>query len=173
MTDWGSWEFALAGGLIGSGFLWLAAAAAQPNAARNGNMCFLTYGWPVKIITASLIPVAVFVIFVMAHAPAKQIALAFVFSAAFLAVTIAINYQIFFVRFGYDRNRIYFHSPFCEARSVPWENLESAGHSYIAQADYIEVTGVGRIWCPSVLNGHDEFGRFLEQKAGALIASQS
>lgn len=171
MFDLGGWEMAIGSGFVGSASAWGLSASTRLTATRRGRICFLTYGWLVRCLAVALVPLALAIVYTMAHAPAKQIALAFVFTAAFLAFTIFVNYQVFFTRFGYDRNNLYFSSPFCEDKSVPWDNLEYAGRSPVAGAEYIEVTGIGRIWCPAVLNGHEEFTRFLEQKAAALLES--
>ncbi|MBG6206457.1 hypothetical protein IWQ49_001106 [Labrenzia sp. EL_126] len=173
MFDWGGWAVAIGSGLIGAALVWGLSASTRPTAVRKGHVCYLTYGWPVKCLAISLVPFAILFVYAMAHAPARQIAMAFVVTVAFLAITIFVNYQIFFVKFGYDRNKIYFSSPFLRNVSVPWDHLEFVGHSHLFQADYMEVSGIGRIWCSSFLNGYDELGLFLERKADALLTPGS
>ncbi|MET1414693.1 hypothetical protein ABVF61_20645 [Roseibium sp. HPY-6] len=173
MIDWGGFAMAAGCGAIGAASVWGLSASAQPNAVRRGHICFLSYGWPVKCLAASLVPLAILFVYAMAHAPAKQIAFAFVITAGFLAMTIFVNYQVFFVRLGYDRNFIHFNSPFMRSKSVSWDNLEFVGRSALVQADYIEVAGIGRIWCSSFSNGYDELGQFLERKTDTLLASQA
>ncbi|MEM9631830.1 MAG: hypothetical protein AAGA50_10925 [Pseudomonadota bacterium] len=169
MFDLGGWAMAIASGLTGGAVVFGLSVAAKSKAPRQGRICLLTYGTPVKVLALSMVPLTLLVVYAMLNASSGQLAMAFLVASGFVAGTIFLVYQIFFVRFGYDRNFVYFDSPFCRNKCVAWENLEDVGYSLLVQAHYIEVAGIGRIWCSSFLNGHDEFGQFLESKTRTLI----
>ncbi|MES0879534.1 hypothetical protein [Roseibium sp. SCP14] len=173
MGDLGGWAMAIASGLTGGAVVFGLSVAAKSKAPRQGRICLLTYGTPVKVLTIAMVPLTLFVVYAMLNASSDQMLMAFLVACGFIAGTAFLVYQVFFVRFGYDRNSVYFDSPFCRNKCVAWENLENVGFSLLVQAHYIEVAGIGRIWCSSFLNGHDEFGLFLESKTRTLIGSGS
>ena len=172
MFDLGGWALSLGSGVVSAASVWGLSAVARPDGHAIGHVRYLTYSSPCKWLAAALVPLSILVVYAMAHAPAKHIALAFVVTAAFLAVMLFVVYQVFFVRFGYDRNAIYFDSPFLRNKKIGWNELEHVGHSNVLQINFLEVAGVGRIWCSSFQNGHRDLGRFLELKAEMLLTSE-
>lgn len=173
MFDLGGWAMSVGGGVVSAASVWGLSAVARPDGNTKGHACFLTYSKPCKWVAAALVPLSILVIYAMAHAPAKHIALAFVATAVFLAVTLFVVYQVFFVRFGYDRNAIYFDSPFLRNKKVNWDDLEYVGHSNAFQVNFLEFSSIGRIWCSSFQNGHKDLGRFLELKAEMLVVNDN
>ncbi|MES0808086.1 hypothetical protein ABLO27_01295 [Roseibium sp. SCPC15] len=171
MVDFGGWAMAIASGLAGGAVVFGLSVAAKSRAPRRGRICLLTYSTPVRLLALAMIPLTLFVVYAMMNASPGQMVMALLVACGFVAGTVFLVYQVFFVRFGYDRNFVYFDSPFCRNKCVAWENLENVGYSLLVQAHYIEVAGIGRIWCSSFLNGHDEFGQFLESKTRTLIGS--
>ncbi|WP_420336408.1 hypothetical protein [Roseibium sp.] len=172
MFDLGGWAMSVGSGVVSVASVWGLSAVARPDGSTKGHVCYLTYSRPCKWIAAALVPLSVLVVLAMAHAPARHIALAFVVTAAFLALTLFVVYQVFFVRFGYDRNAIYFDSPFLRNKKTSWNELEYVGHSNALQINFLEVSGIGRIWCSSFQNGHRDLARFLETKAELLLTKE-
>ncbi|WP_421982303.1 hypothetical protein [Roseibium sp.] len=173
MFDLGGWAIPIGSGVVSAASVWGLSAVARPDGHTRGHVSFLTYSLASKWIAAALVPLSLLVVYAMAHAPAKHIALAFVVTTVFLALTLFVVYQVFFVRFGYDRNAIYFDSPFMRNKKVGWDDLEHVGHSNAFQVNFLEVSGIGRIWCSSFQNGHKDLGRFLDMKAEMLLVRQN
>ncbi|MCV0427970.1 MAG: hypothetical protein K5905_21140 [Roseibium sp.] len=169
MFDPGGWVTMFAGGIASGVVFWGIAQPAEPTATRKDGICYLTYGRPVKILALAMILLSILAIHTLLVADLSHQLLAVFATSVFSAGTLFIAYQVFLVRFAYDRTSLYFDSPFCKDQTVPWENLEYAGSVPFLRANYLVVTGIGRIWSLGFLNGHDELGSFLQGKAATLL----
>ncbi len=93
---------------------------------------------------------------------------AFLVATGFVLGTILLNYQVFWVKFSYDDEFVYYKSPLAGIKKEPWSNLVEVGYSKLLQADFIVIDGIGKIWCSNMLNGYGELGEFLEKKVKEL-----
>lgn len=136
---------------------------AKNESKRDGDIRVLEYGFGFKAITIVLGGISGLVVYAAIHARDDQLFLAFIISALFVTGTCFLVYQAFFVKFSYDDTHVYYSSLLIRHKKVPWESLEEIGHSYLVQADYIRMKGIGKIWCSNMLNGYEELGEFLER----------
>lgn len=157
------------GTLIILALIWLT----KPSAKSFGFKKLLEYGLGFKAFSILLTPCAAFVTYAAAHASSDQKLLAAAVASCFVAAAIFFTYQVFFVRFSYDQEFVYFESPIAGKAKASWENLVDIGYSSILQADYIVIEPIGRIWCSNMVNGYQELGEFLEQKLEELFPELS
>lgn len=84
------------------------------------------------------------------HHPA--LALVILFNA--LLILLFYPYQVFLVKLSYDQRFIYYSSPLCEEKKIPWLQISEIGYSWVLMSDYIKVRGIGRIWVNSAQDGY-------------------
>ena len=169
MFDPGGWATMFAIGLANGAVFWGISQPPAPTATRKDGICYMTYGRPVKIMALALICLSFAAVYTLLFANVSHLLTAALATSAFVTGTLFIAYQVFLVRFAYDRAALYFDSPFCKDQTVPWDDLEYAASIPCLQVNYIVVSGIGRIWCLGFLNGYDELGSFLQGKAETLL----
>ncbi len=86
-----------------------------------------------------------------------------------LAAAVFFVYQVFFVRLAYDDESIYCRSPLSGSHRIPWTDVLKVGYSGLMQSHYLRTEKVPRIWCSNMLQGYEELGAFLSQKADQLF----
>ncbi len=172
MTGLSDWVMVAVIGLLAGALFWMHTRRERAVPVTRSAYHELRYAWPVKAFVAALHPVTLVLLFSALHATADQRFTALLVAGIFAALTAFLSYQVFCVRFGYDRTFVYFDSPFCRGKAVPWENLEAVGFSQLMQCHYLEFAGIGRVWCSSHLSGYDALGGFLERKSNDLLRPQ-
>jgi uncharacterized membrane protein len=155
-------------GLVGTFFIYLMIRFTKPEAKKIGNRKILEYSRGFKILTLTLAPFSIFVVYAASHARESQIIIAGIVAFCFVAGAVFFVYQVFFVHFSYDKKCIYYQSPLKGTVKAPWNSLLSVSYSSLLQADYLVVDGIGKIWCSNMLNGYNELGEFLEDKVKEL-----
>ncbi|MBN8432092.1 hypothetical protein JF535_14660 [Microbulbifer salipaludis] len=159
-----NWARPLISGLIGGLAVYFLVRYTKYSAEVEGGVRTVAYSKPFKIFSAALIPFAVFILYAMSQSYEGQELAAGLVGGGFLAAAIFFPYQAFLVSFKYDDEYIYYRSPICGNRTVQWGNLSKVGYSWLMQADYIVVEGIGRIWCSNMLNGYAELMEFVSAK---------
>lgn len=159
-----NWIRPVISGLIGGLAVYFIIRYTKLTADVEGDIRNVAYSKPFKIFSAALIPFTVFVFYTMSKSYEGQELAAGLVGAGFLAASIFFPYQAFMVSFKYDDEYIYYKSPLCGSRTVEWSNLTKVGYSWLVQADYIVVKGIGRIWCSNMLNGYAELMEFVNAK---------
>ncbi len=159
-----NWARPLISGLIGGLAVYFIVRYTKPSAEVEGEVRTVTYSMPFKIFSAALIPLTVFILYAMSQSYEGQEMAAGLVGGGFLAASIFFPYQAFLVSFKYDNEYIYYRSPLCGNRTVQWNNLSKVGYSWLVQADYIIVEGIGKIWCSNMLNGYAELTEFVNAK---------
>ncbi|QEI11463.1 hypothetical protein [Cellvibrio japonicus] len=166
MEDIFDWLRPLVSGLIGGLAVYLIIRYTKSTAELEGELKTVSYSKPFKLFSAVLIPFTIFIIYAVSQSYKGQEIAALLVASGFVAASIFFPYQAFFVSFKYDNQNIYYKSPLCGYRVVPWGNLTKVGYSWLVQADYIVVKGIGRIWCSNMLNGYIELMDFIKNKKG-------
>ncbi len=156
-------------GLLGALSVYLIIKFTKNSAKADGELKLMEYGLPFKIFTIILIPFSIFVVYAASHARESQIIIATIVASGFVLGALFSAYHVFFVKFSYDNDFVYYQSPFSKSKKAKWSALVDVGYSNLLQADYIVIEGIGRIWCPTVMNGYTELGIFLERKSQALF----
>jgi hypothetical protein len=159
-----NWLRPLISGLIGGLAVYLIIRYTKLTAEVEGELKIVSYSKPFKLFSAALVPFTLFIIYVVSQSYKGQEFAAGLVASGFIAASIFFPYQAFFVSFKYDDLNIYYKSPLCGYRVVPWSNLTKVGYSWLVQADYIVVEGIGRIWCSNMLNGYHELMNFINIK---------
>ncbi|ABD81609.1 hypothetical protein [Saccharophagus degradans] len=159
-----NWARPLLSGLIGGLAVYFIVRYTKPSAEVAGEVRTVAYSMPFKIFSAALIPFTVFILYAMSQSYEGQEVAAGLVGGGFLAASIFFPYQAFLVSFKYDNECIYYRSPLCGNRTVQWSKLSKVGYSWLVQADYIVVDGIGRIWCSNMLNGYSELMEFVNAK---------
>ena len=163
------WLRPVASGVVGGLVVWLLARAGRKPAPRNANVRELTYGSGFRVFTIALVPGSLFVAYAAAHARNSQLLLASCVAAVFLAAAVFFVYQVFFVRLAYDDESVYYRSPLSGSHRIPWTDVLEVGYSGLMQSHYLRTEKVPRIWCSNMLQGYEELGAFLSQKADQLF----
>lgn len=159
-----NWLRPLASGLIGGLAVYFIIRYTKSTANVENGLKTVSYSLPFKIFSAALIPLTIFIIYIVSQSYKGQEVSAALVAFGFVAASIFLPYQAFFVSFKYDDQNIYYKSPLSGCRVVPWSNLTKVGYSWLVQADYIVVKGIGRIWCSNMLNGYLELMKFINNK---------
>ena len=158
------WVRPLVSGLVGGLAVYFIVRYTKPSAEVEGEVRDVTYSKFFKIFSAALIPFTIFILYAMSQSYEGQEMAAGLVGGGFLAASIFFPYQAFLVSFEYDNEYIYYRSPLCGNRTIHWNNLSKVGYSWLVQADYIVVEGIGRIWCSNMLNGYAELMEFVNAK---------
>ena len=159
-----NWLRPLASGLIGGLVVYFIIRYTKSTANVENGLKTVSYSLPFKIFSAALIPFTTFVIYAVSQSYKGQEVSAVLVAFGFVAASIFFPYQAFLVSFKYDDQNIYYKSPLSGYRVVPWSNLTKVGYSWLVQADYIVVKGIGRIWCSNMLNGYLELMNYINNK---------
>ncbi len=174
MFDATNWTFPILIGLASVAAIWFHARQDRSFPDPDGVYHEVTYSWQIKAITAALVPVNFIVLYEAAQALVSSQWLPALAAAAMVtSITVFHVYQVFFVRFGYDRDAVYFDSPLSREKTVSWDNLRELGSSIIVQSDYLDFEGIGRIWCFEFSNGYKDLDGFLQLKTGELLKTQN
>ena len=163
----------LISGLVGALCVYLLIKQTKTNAEESQGRKILDYSLPFKLFTVVLIPFSIFVLYAASQARESQIVIAVIVAAFFVFGAIIAAYHVFFIKLSYDENTVYYHSPFNKNQQALWSDLIEIGYSALMDSNYFVMDGIGKIWCPSVLNGHDELGAFLEKKAKELSPEEN
>lgn len=151
-------------GLIG-GLAVAAMVFLTKNESRTeNNRHYLEFGLLFKIFSVAIIPFAILILFAMFKSFEGQEIAAILVGAGFTAAAIFFPYQAFLVKFSYDKQFVYYKSPIAGDNKVSWDKLEKVDYSWLLQADYIVLEGVGRIWCSNMLNGYGELMEFITSR---------
>src|SRR5262245_25144092 len=150
-------------GLIGGFVVFLLARAGRKPAPRSGDARVLSYGPGFQIVVAVLVASAALMTYAAGYAHPSQAVLAAGIAGLFVALTVFLAYQAFFVFFAYDDRYIYYRSPLAGSHTIPWSDVE-VRFSGPMQSFYLRTPQVGRIWCSNMLRGYAELAEFLSHK---------
>jgi len=164
MEETFNWIRPILSGLAGGLAVYFMVRYTKTSGEVEGGIRIVSYSKPFKIFSAALIPFTIFIVYAMSQSYEGQEVAAILVASSFVAASIFFPYQAFLVSFQYDDENIYYESPLCSKRVVPWSNLSRVGYSWLVQADYIVIQGIGRIWCSNMLNGHVELMEFVNGK---------
>ena len=161
------------GGLVGVLFVYLFVKYTKSSAIESNGRKILNYSLPFKLFTVVLIPFSIFVVYAASQARESQIVVATIVALFFILGALFSGYHVFFVKLSYDNNYIYYQTPFNKKQQASWSALVEIGYSSLLDSNYFVIDGMGKVWCPNVLNGHDELGTFLEKKAKELFPEEN
>lgn len=151
-------------GLIGGLAVATMVFFANDKSKKEGDIHYLEYGLFFKGFSILLVPFTLFILYAMFQSFEGQEIAASLVGVGFVAASIFFPYQTFFVKFSYDKEFIYFKSPIAGNKKASWADLEKVGYSWLLQADYIVVKGIGKIWCSNMLNGYGELMEFISSR---------
>ncbi|CAM2821711.1 hypothetical protein PAT01_39350 [Pseudoalteromonas atlantica] len=163
MEEAGSSLSPIISGLIGGVIATLMVVFAKNKSERVGDARQLTFGILFKAFAFLLVPFTFFVLYAISQSYEGQEIAASLVGLGFLLGSIFFPYQAFFIEFSYDDKNVYFKSPIAGNKKVSWNGLRKVGYSWLLQADYIVVDGIGRIWCSNMLQGYGELMEFLAE----------
>ncbi|GAA5190693.1 hypothetical protein [Ferrimonas gelatinilytica] len=158
--SWSPIYSGLIGGLVVAAMVFLK----NNKSKTEGDIHHLEFGLLFKGFSIAIIPFTVFVLYAITQSYEGQEIAASLVGLGFVAGAIFFPYQAFFVKFSYDNDHIYFKSPIAGDNKASWKDVEKVGYSWLLQADYIIVAGIGRIWCSNMLNGYGELMEFIGRK---------
>lgn len=150
-------------GLIGGLAVFLMILFSGNKSKIKGGRRYLEYGLLFKGFCVLVIPLSLVIIYSVFQSYEGQEVSAFLVATGFLCCSIFLPYQAFFVKLSYDKDFVYFKSPIAGDKKAPWSDLEKVDYSWLVQADYIVVKGIGKIWCSNMLNGYGEFMDFISK----------
>lgn len=151
-------------GLIGCVIVLLLMRTGRKPAKQDGSTRLLCYGTGTKCVVMLIIPLTMFIGYASSYGRPDQIFPARCLGIFFIAASLFLTYQVFMVRLGYDDTAVYYSSPLAGSHIIPWGEVEYIGWSSLCQSYYICTVPVRRIWWSPMMEGYEQFGRFLEQK---------
>ncbi|QIZ76529.1 hypothetical protein [Ferrimonas lipolytica] len=161
MEEAGSSISPIISGLIGGLIATLMVVFTKSKSERVGDVRQLTFGIFFKAFSFLLVPFTFFILYAISQSYEGQEIAAGLVGLGFFLGAIFFPYQAFFVEFAYDDENVYFKSPIAGEKTASWKKLDKVGYSWLLQADYIVVDGIGKIWCSNMLQGFEELMEFV------------
>lgn len=163
MEEAGSSISPIISGLIGGLIATLITVFVKRNSERVGDVRQLNYGILFKAFAFLSVPFTFFVLYAISQSYEGQEISAGLVGLGCVLGSIFSPYHAFFIEFSYDDENVYFKSPVAGNKKASWDGLRKVGYSWLLQADYIVVDGIGKIWCSNMLQGYGELMEFLAE----------